>query len=361
MVTPSDLQCGLEELCTRLQQLVKLDHLLSLTNHIALLQHAKFSVPARKEGYAVDDSARALVFTQKALVLWPDERLSELQNKLISFLLVMQADDGRFHNLMDFSQRILDNAAVGDHVGRAIWATGALINTELPRGVKASARLMFDRALPWARESTSPRTIAYACLGLHERLDAEPEDANLRANLKIVADRLVELYDANRAPGWEWFENILTYDNSRLSQALLGAYQTLGEKRYVTVAEKTLQFLIETLTFDETFVPIGSEGWYQRDGKRALYDQQPIEAGAMVEATIMAYKLTRSKVYETAMRHALGWFFGLNTQSVTLYDDATGACYDGINQEGLNQNQGAESTLAFLLAAVTFIETFKKD
>jgi hypothetical protein len=300
------------------------------------------------------------VLTQKARALWPNEKLSELQNRLISFLLVMQAEDGRFHNLMDFSQRILDNAAVGDHVGRAIWATGALINAELPRGVKASARLMFDRALPWARESTSPRTIAYACLGLHERLNAEPEDANLRANLKIMADRLIESYDANRAPGWEWFENILTYDNPRLSQALLAAYQALGEKRYVTVAEKTLQFLIETSTTNEILVPIGSEGWYQKGGEKALYDQQPIEAGAMVEATTMAYKLTRSKAYETALRHALGWFFGLNTQSVTLYDDSTGACYDGVNQEGLNQNQGAESTLAFLLAAVTFIETFLK-
>ena len=337
------------------------EHLFALTDHNAVLEHAKFSVPARKEGYAVDDNARALVLTQKARALWSDEKLLELQNKLISFLLVMQVEDGRFHNLMDFSQRILDDAGVGDHVGRAIWATGALIGAELPRGVKASARLMFDRALPWARKSTSPRTIAYACLGLHERLNAEPEDANLRANLRIMADRLVELYYANRTLGWEWFENILTYDNPRMSQAMLAAYQALGEKRYLTVAEKTLQFLIETSIAKGVLVPIGSEGWYQKGRERALYDQQPIEAGAMVEATALASRLTRSKVYETALRHALGWFFGLNTQSVMLYDDSTGACYDGVNQEGLNQNQGAESTIAFLLAAVTFIQTFQNE
>ena len=273
----------------------------------------------------------------------------------------MQAEDGRFHNLMDYSQRILAHAFVGDHVGRAIWATGALIGADLPRGVKASARLMFDRALPWARESTSPRTVAYACLGLHERLNAEPEDANLSANLKTMADRLVEWYYANRVSGWEWFENILTYDNPRLSQAMLAAYQASGEKRYLTVAENTLQFLIEASTANGILVPIGSEGWYQRGGERALYDQQPIEAGAMAEATTLAYRLTKSKVYETALRHALGWFFGLNTQSVTLYDNSTGACYDAVNREGLNQNQGAESTLAFLLAAVTFIQTFQND
>ena len=360
MVTSSDMQAPLKELSLKLQQSLKFDHLFALTDHNALLQHAKFSVPARKEGYAVDDSARALVLTKKARALWPNGKLSKLQSKLISFLLVMQADDGRFHNLMDFSHRIIDNAAVGDHVGRAVWATGALINSELPRGVKASTRLMFDRALPWARDSTSPRTIAYACLGLHERLSAEPEP-NLKANLKTMADHLFELYYANRTSGWEWFENILTYDNPRLSQAMLAAYQSLGEKKYLTVAEKTLQFLVETSTTNGVLMPIGSEGWYQKGGKRALYDQQPIEVGAMVEATALAYILTRSKVFEAALRRALGWFFGLNTQSVTLYDDSTGACFDGVNQEGLNQNQGAESTLAFLLAAATFIETFQND
>ena len=359
MVTSSDLQSPLKELSLKLRESLRFDHLLALTDHNAVLQHAKFSVPARKEGYAVDDNARALVLVQKARPLWPDEKFSELLNKLISFLLVMQAEDGRFHNFMDFSQKILDSADVGDHVGRVIWATGAVISAELPRGVKGPARLIFDRALPWARQSTSPRTIAYACLGLHERLIAEPEDANLRANLKTMADRLVELYYASRASNWEWFENILTYDNPRLSQAMLSAYQGLGEKRYLTVAEKTLQFLIENSTNNGILVPIGSEGWYRKDGKRAFYDQQPIEAGAMVETTTVAYKLTRMKVYETALRQALGWFFGLNTQSVTVYDDSTGACYDGVNQEGLNQNQGAESTLAFLLAAVTFIRAYQ--
>jgi len=360
MVTSSDLQFPLKELSLKLQQSLKFEHLFALTDYNALLQHAKFSVPARKEGYAVDDNARALVLTKKARALWPDKKLLKLQHKLTSFLLVMQAEDGRFHNLMDFSQRIIDNATVGDHVGRAIWATGALINADLPRGIKASVRLIFDRALPWARDSTSPRTIAYACLGLHERLNAEP-DPNLKANLKTMADHLVELYYANRALNWEWFENILTYDNPRLSQAMFAAYQVLGEKRYLTVAEKTLQFLVEASMVDGVLAPIGSEGWYQNGGKRALYDQQPIEAGAMVETTALAYRLTRLKVYETALRNALGWFFGLNTKAVTLYDESTGACYDGVNQEGLNQNQGAESTLAFLLAALTFIETFQNE
>jgi hypothetical protein len=361
MVTFSDLQWGLEELSLKLQQSVKLDHLFALTDHNALLQHAKFSVPARKEGYTVDDNARALVLATMARTLWPSEKLQELQQKLMSFLLVMQAEDGQFHNLMDFSQRITDTPTVGDHTGRAIWATGKVINSEILPGVKASARLILDRALPWARESTSPRTKAYACLGLQERLQAEPGDANLRANLKMMADSLVELYNVNQAEDWKWFENVMTYDNPRLCQALFAAYKSLGEHTYLAVAEETMRFLKDVTTIDETYVPIGSNGWYPKGGERAFYDQQPIDAGAMVETAALAYKLTRSKVYETTLRQALGWFFGMNAKSVRLYDDSTGACYDGINQVGLNENQGAESTLAFLLAAATFIDSFRRQ
>jgi len=358
MITSSDLLCGFDELSVKLQRSVKLDHLFALTDYNAILQHAKFSVPARSEGYTVDDNARALVFTVKSGRLMATPSILELQRKLISFLLLMQDEDGRLHNFMDFSQRIIDELMVGDHLGRAIWAAGAAINSNMSSGMKASARLIFDRALPWARVSTSPRTKAYSCLGLRERLQAEPEDGNLRANLKLMADSLVVLYNTSRTSDWEWFENILTYDNPRLCQALLAAYQSLGEQTYLAVAEMTLQFLKKAETIDEIFSPIGNRGWYVRGETRAIYDQQPIEPGAMIEATTIAYRLNRSRLYEEILRQALGWFFGLNTKSVELYDDSTGACYDGITPKGLNENQGAESTLAFLLAAEAFVNDF---
>lgn len=340
----------------KLRQSVKLDHLFALTDHNAVLQHAKFSVPARREGYTVDDNARALVFAVKAQAFWPTQALSELQRKLISFLLLMQAEDGKFHNLMDFSQRLNDSPTVGDHLGRAIWAAGAVINSDLTDGIKASARLIFDRALPWARNSNLPRTKAYACLGLHERLLTDADDKNLRANIATLADDLVDLYSATHKPDWKWFENILAYDNARLSHALFLAYESVGKREYVEVGEETLRFLTEVTTIEGKHVPIGSGGWYVRGKNRALYDQQPIDAGAMAEAAAFAYKMTKFEEYQTTLRQALGWFFGLNTKSAKVYDEATGACYDGITQMGLNQNQGSESTVSFLLAVATLLE-----
>jgi uncharacterized protein YyaL (SSP411 family) len=173
-----------------------------------------------------------------------------------------------------------------------------------------------------------------------------------------LADDLVGLYDDTQKPDWKWFENILAYDNARLTQALFLAYESVGKREYLEVAEGALRFLTDVTTVEGKYVPIGNRGWYVRGKVRALYDQQSIEAGATVEAEASAYKLTRSEVYEKAVRQALGWFFGLNTKSAKVYDEATGACCDGITEAGLNENQGSESTVSFLLAAATFLDCF---
>ena len=179
-------------------------------------------------------------------------------------------------------------------------------------------------------------------------------------NLEEIADSLVTLYNNSRTTDWQWFENILSYDNSRLSQALLVAYWSMRKRVYLDVAEESLRFLMKVTTIDGKYVQIGNQGWYLEGTQRAFYDQQPIEAGGMVEAATIAYRLTKSESYEQAMRQALGWFFGQNTMKVKVYDELTGACSDGINKSGLNENQGAESTLAFLLAAETLIENLSE-
>ena len=340
---------------------MKLDHLYAITDHTAVLQHANFSVPNKREGYTTDDNARALVFGVKSQRFWPSERLIELQRKLLAFILLMQSKDGRFHNIMDFSQRIKDYPTTGDHLGRAIWSAGAVINSDLPTGMKNSARQIFDRALPWGMASSSPRTKAYTCLGLAERLKAEQSDRNLAGSLERLANDLIQEFEKNSSEGWEWFENTLTYDNARLSQALFIAYEAIENETLLSVAEKSLTFLLKATTKDEKHIPIGNNGWYTKGGKAATYDQQPVDAGAMMETTAVAYDLTGKEIYANAFRQSLGWFYGHNTKAVAVYDPTTGACYDGITSTGLNENQGAESTLSFLLGAATAIERLVWD
>lgn len=337
---------------------MKIDHLYALTDNNAVLQHATFSVPNKKEGYTVDDNARALVFATKAQSIWPSDNLTQFQRKLLAFILLMQSEDGRFHNIMDFSLRIIDEPLVGDHLGRAIWSAGSVIGSNLPAGMKNSARQIFDRALPWGVETKFLRTRAYTCLGLAERLRSDREDRNLTLSLKRIASSLLEEYRTNATKDWNWFENVLTYDNARLCQALFAAYEALGDQTFLGAAEESLSFLLEATTKEATHTPIGNDGWYVKGGEAALYDQQPVDAGAIVETTALAYKLTGHQIYERALRQALGWFFGLNTKSARIYDAATGACYDGIMSSGLNENQGAESTVSFLLGAAATIENF---
>ena len=321
------------------------------------MQHARFSVPFKKEGYAVDDSARALVFAVRAPRYWPDDRLRDLQKKLLSFLLTMQEEDGSFHNLMDFSQRIIDEPTVADHVGRALWAAGAVINSNAPAGMKRSARLIFDRALPHARASQWLRTKAYACLGLHERLIDEPNDQNLQSNLKVISTDILTAYNRNKSSSWMWFENLLSYDNPRLSQSMFYAYEVLRDQAFLNLAEESLHFLYRNEIHNDAFAPIGNAGWYVKGKRKALFDQQPIEPGAMVETAAIAYRLTKRPVYYDMARSALLWFLGANVKGVKVYDETTGACNDGIGEAGLNENQGAESTIAFLLAAHELLES----
>jgi hypothetical protein len=262
------------------------------------------------------------------------------------------------HNFIDFSLDLIDKPTLGDHLGRTLWATGAILNSQAAEGVKGSARLVFDRALPWARVSDSLRTKAYACLAIHERMLSEPDDKNLEADLKETSANLLKAFQLTKDGEWQWYENTLTYDNARLSQAMLVAYELLHDEVLLKVGEETLRFLNNEETQNGVCTPIGNNGWYVKGKPKALYDQQPIEPAAMIEATAIAYQLTHDRSYENMARRALGWFFGMNTKNVIVYDGASGACYDGVGERGLNQNQGAESTIAFLLAAQEFLACF---
>lgn len=273
-----------------------------------------------------------------------------LAETYLSFLLYMQRDDGILHNFLGYDRNYLDGVGSHDSLGRVLWATGYTQVTQTSEDFKAAAKEVFDKALVWATKSSSPRTQAFAILGLHHYAEAFPEDRNPPLNIITLADRLCANYRRESTESWRWFESCCTYANPRLPQALFRAYQTTGKEEYLTIAKNALDFLAQMDIIEGMFHPVGNRKWHQRGQKRELYDQQPIEASCMVEAAITALVVTEQNKYLEMAHSSFDWFMGRNSRGVVVYNPTTGGCYDGITSEGLNRNQGAEAGLSFLLA-----------
>jgi len=333
---------------SRYMDSLNFDHFLALTDETGMLQHSKFSIPYRRLGYTTDDNARALVVSTRQYELRMDDSWSALAGEFLAFLMWMQRPDGRFHNFMSYTREVSDDYDSGDHLGRVLWATGCVVDSHLPNGVRASAKEVFDKALPWALQSTSPRVSAHAIKGLCSYLRRHSEDENARRNLSHLVTQLVKAHEQNSSDEWNWFEEILSYENWRLPESLFEAF--LAGENCLEIAEKSLSFLVDVEFSGGMLVPVGSEGWYPRKGIKAEFDQLPVEAGSAVEALAIAAKAVGSSHYWDLALEALEWYHGRNQKDVKLYDARTGACYDGITPAGLNLNQGAESTLSYLLA-----------
>ena len=329
---------------------VKLDHFKALTDDTGILQHTKYSIPNRKEGYTTDDNARALVACLKFLQLHDDSDVSKLANTYLSFLLHLQRPDGKFHNLLSYDRDCLDDIGSEDCMGRSLWACGCAISADLSEGIKTTAKEIFDKSLRHASNFKSLRPKAFTVLGLCHYYEAFPHDRNLFKSILSLTEQLLENYHRVSSSDWCWFEPYLTYVNARLSQALFKAYDIIGDSRCLQVAKESFDFLVKVQIVDEKFVPIGNRGWCEKGGQRAIYDQQPIEASCMVEASLAGFHATNEEKYKKIANIAFKWFLGKNTKNVVVYDSTTGACYDGINPQGLNLNQGAEATISYLLA-----------
>ena len=333
-----------------------LDGLRALTDDVGMFQHKKFSTIARKEGYTTDDNARALIAALMHHRNIGGPHSLGLAETYLSFMLHMQREDGRFHNLMGFDRGFRDDVGSEDCMGHALWACGYALIADVPEEMRLVAKEIFDRCLPHSGKFASPRAKALTILGLHHYQRAFPEDRNLSTRILELSDELVTQYGVEADGEWRWFESYLTYANARLPQALLAAYLSTGEPSCLKIALDSLDFLVETHIADGVFIPIGTEGWYVKGGERADYDQQPIEASCMVEAAMAAYVVTGENEYLEIAKTAFEWFHGGNTRNVVLINGVTGACYDGITPEGLNRNQGAEATLSYYLAYLTLLE-----
>lgn len=333
---------------------LRLDHLRRLTDGTGLLQHAVHTVPSYATGYTTDDNARALLLTVLLEETGAEkgEEVRGLASRYLAFLV--HAFDGRarrFRNELGYDRRWRADASPEDANGRAVWALGAVAGRSSNRGRRGAAAQLLDAALPTVRAFTSPRAWAFTLLGLREYVRRFAGDRAARQAQEELAERLLARYRETASAGWDWFEDVVSYANATLPHALIATGAEMGRSPYVEAGLAALDWLVAVQKAPEGhFVPIGSNGFYVRGGERARFDQQPIEAHATVSACLEAYRITGEQRWRREARRAFEWFLGRNDLGLPLYDPNTGGCRDGLHPDRANQNQGAESTLAFLTA-----------
>jgi glycosyltransferase involved in cell wall biosynthesis len=345
------------------------NHLRALTNDIGIFQHATFTVPNRSEGYCVDDNARALMLT----AYLADDRpltaeLSHAQAVYLAFVCdAMNPENGRFRNFMDYSHRWLEEAGSQDSHGRSLWALGTLVSRSPIDSHRRAACRIFEMGCQSVYETTSPRTWGYTILGAHELLQTYPDHKQAMELRDSLSDRLLHQYQAFSSHRWQWFEHSLSYANARLPQSLIVAGRARGNQRMVNAGLEALTWLADQQTADSgVFAPIGTNSYFSEQrttqpsasppNREALFDQQPLEAWASVSAYLTAYEATSDPIWLKEADRAYGWFLGDNMLGLPLYDAVSGGCRDGLHQDRPNENQGAESTLAFLCASLEMRE-----
>jgi hypothetical protein len=287
-----------------------------------------------------------------------DVRIERLANIYLSFLNYMQKPDGAFHNYLSYDRRFLDDDGSADCIGRALWGCGCAINSTLSLEMQMVSKDIFDRGLPCISKISSPRCYAFAILGLYQYYQSS-QDLNLKIIIEKFANNLVQHYQDEARDNWHWFEPQLTYDNARLPQSLFEAYVILGNSRYLDVAKESIDFLLKIQMINEKFVPIGNNGWYKRGAVRPFYDQQPLEASAMVDGTIDAFYATADKRYAQIANNVFRWYLGKNTQDIMVYNPRTAGCYDGVTPKKVNMNQGSESSISYLMARLKLEELYQ--
>jgi len=336
---------------------IKLNHLINLTDDFGVIQFAKHSLPDKNSGYTLDDNSRALISAVSHNSLFNSQRSLDLVKVYLKFLEHAQEETGNFKNNFKNENEKLDSHSE-DSFGRAIWALGFAINKCSNQDLKLKAKELFDESYEFIEGINSPRAKAFSLIGLSCYHKQYFNNENI-LKIRSLADSLVRLYENHSSGDWNWFEPYLTYSNAKLPEALFLAYEIIGDKRYLEIAEETLNFLSELLIIDGRLSPIGQNGWLKRNEERAFFDQQPVDASAMVQVFLTAYSITKNRKYYDNAVLSFNWFLGKNHLRQMIYDEATGGCFDGLNHNSVNLNQGAESTISYLMARL-FLEEIKR-
>jgi len=339
---------------------VKLNHLIRLTDNFGVIQFANNIKPDISSGYTLDDNARAMIACCMEHSISKNKHNPALIKKYLGFIKHTQQDDGKFHNFVDYNRNVNMKDWSDDPHGRALWALGFLMNTGVSEELKKEAKKMFDMASVFIDKVKSPRAVAFMILGLYFYNKSKPSPENVN-KIKGLANYLVALYKACSSDEWKWFEEYFTYSNSKIPESLFYAYLATQEKEYLNIAESSLGFL-SSITFESgVFAPIGHNGWYFKNGKKAYFDQQPVDTASMVQTLILANEVTGKDNYLKDSIAAFHWFLGRNSLNQAVYDESTGGCHDGVGEFTINLNQGAESTISYLLARLSLAEKFNES
>lgn len=330
---------------------LKLDHLLRLTDDTGIIQHSIFTIPNYVEGYSIDDNARALIVSVLLETIFNGEATKMASHYLAFILYAYNSENWHFRNFLSYQKLWLESKGSEDSHCRTIWALGTVLGKSKNSPLQSIAGRLFEDSIPTVLGMTSPRAWSFAIMGIQEysqRFAGDSKVSNVRTEL---ANRLFKLYKANRQDDWRWFEGSLTYCNAVMPQALIICGNSIGDDEMTKAGLESLQWLAELQSSDPVnghFVSIGSNGFYIKGGEKARFDQQPVEAQAMVSACLEAFRVTRNDYWFKEAKKSFEWFLGRNDLNLSIYDPTTGGCRDGLHSDRLNENQGAESTLAFI-------------
>ncbi|GLB53899.1 glycosyl transferase [Neptunitalea chrysea] len=337
-----------------------LTHIKRLTDDTGIIQHAKFGIPNLKEGYCLDDNARALLMALMTYKRNKDEQALELMPIYLSYIHYMQHKDGTFRNFLSFNRSFLDEVGSEDSFGRTIWALGYLLGNSPNDAYYQTGRLLFFDAAPNFEHLKSIRSVANTIIGICYYLSKNPSDDEMTERLRNLTKKLTLKYDEHHTEDWQWFENLLAYDNAILPLSLLHASQHLNDLYVTKVAFITMDFLTGHTMKEGYLSVIGNKDWFVKDGVRSIFAQQPIDALAMVLMYHQAFICTHDKTFLNLLFSSFMWFLGENDLRMSLYDFETKGCCDGFENYGVNRNQGAESSLAYLMSHLTVLQAHEE-
>jgi glycosyltransferase involved in cell wall biosynthesis len=339
-----------------------LAHIKRLTDDTGIVQHAKYGIPNLKEGYCLDDNARALIMILMSHQQYHSKEAADLLPIYLSYIHYMQREDGQFRNFLHFNRTYLDEIGSEDSFGRTIWALCYLIWNAPNNSYNEFARELFNKSYAHFKELKYIRGIANTLIGISYYLRVYSSDEGMMDTLNILTNKLLDFFDENATTDWAWFEDKLTYDNGILPLALLHSYEVTGNTKSRHVALQAIEFLKKKTLYKEYLVPIGNMGWCCKEDKCApLFDQQAIEVMAMVLMFQQAYHITKNETFLIDMNTCFAWFMGRNELHIPLYDHETNGCSDGLEYDSINRNQGAESTLAFFISYLSVVRTNEKE